>query len=125
MSTDTLKSYEEPSALERIVARTMTKYRNRKTTRHGITFASKKEADRYDELLLLAKAGAISAPQRQARFPLRVNGELVCTYVSDFDYFDAEKQTRVIEDAKGFRTREYIIKRKLMKAIHGIEITEV
>lgn len=55
---------------------------------------------------------------------IHVNGEPICKYEADFIYVDALGIEHV-EDAKGFRTREYILKKKLMKAVYGIEIAEV
>lgn len=81
----------------------------------GIRFASKAESRRYSELLLLEKAGAVSKLELQPRFPLEVNGTLVCTYVGDFSY--DERGARVIEDVKGMKTPDYRIKRKLLLAL--------
>lgn len=98
------------------------KYGNHRTTVNGHSFASKREAKRYQELCLLEKAGHISALECQTRFPLKIDGELICTYVADFSYLEGGKT--VTEDCKGFKTPEYKLKAKLMKAIHGIEILE-
>lgn len=106
------------------------KYKSRKVTVAGITFDSKKEANRYRELVLLERAGRLSNLQRQVKFELipsqRVNGKVVeraCTYVADFVYL--ENGRKVVEDTKGFKTKDYIIKRKLMLWVHGIQIKEV
>lgn len=107
------------------------KYRAERTELDGVHFASKREAKRWGELLLLEKAGAIKGLRRQVRYPLTVNGELVTTYVADFEYLLAPTKKSqsvwipVVEDAKGFRTKEYILKRKLMHAVYGIEVREV
>lgn len=98
------------------------KYGNHRTTVNGRIFASKKEAGRYQELALLEKAGYIRKLQCQVRYPLRINGELICTYVADFLYDDGKAQ--ITEDCKGFKTPEYKLKAKLMKAILGIKILE-
>lgn len=100
------------------------KYGNQKTEIDGITFDSKKEALRYQDLKLMEKAGEISELDRQVRFPLRVNRQEICCYIADFTYRKRGGGTIVAEDTKGVRTRDYIIKKKLMKAIHGIEIQE-
>ena len=109
----------------------MSKYRAKKTEVDGIVFDSKKEAKRYQELILLEKAGVISDLQTQVKFVLipaqRINGKVVereCSYVADFVYLD-EGGKKVVEDTKGFRTADYIIKRKLMLYVHGIKIVEV
>ena len=99
------------------------KYRNRKTSIDGRTFDSKLEAARYVELKRLQEGGIISGLQCQVPFALEINGNLICKYVCDFHYVDIDGKT-VTEDAKGMRTREYTLKKKLMKAIHGIEIRE-
>jgi hypothetical protein len=51
-----------------------------------------------------------------------VNGVLVCTYVGDFDYW--ENGEYIVEDVKGFLTPVFKLKRKLVKALHGITIRE-
>lgn len=106
------------------------KYGNRKVNRNGVTFDSKKEARRWSELLLLEKAGAIQNLQRQVRYELipsqRIDGRVVeraVHYVADFVY-EQDGVTQV-EDTKGFKTPDYIIKRKLMLWRHGIRIREV
>jgi Protein of unknown function (DUF1064) len=101
------------------------KYRNRRTTSaDGITFASAREARAWDLLRLMEAAGEITRLQRQTRFPLWVNDVLVGTYVADFTALDEGGYLRVW-DAKGFKTREYRLKKKLMLACHNIEIEEL
>lgn len=106
-----------------LTPRKLRKYRNVPTVVDGIRFDSKREAARWSELKLLEKAGKIEDLQRQARYELRVNGALICHYNADFIYI--ENGQRIVEDAKGVRTREYKLKKKLMKAVHGIDIVEV
>jgi hypothetical protein len=98
------------------------KYRNEPTTVDGIRFDSRKEAARWCELRLLERAGAITDLERQVRFALEVGGVAVAVYVADFRY--VEGGVRVVEDAKGMRTREYRLKKRLMLACHGITIRE-
>lgn len=122
------------------------KYNNKKIEVDGMTFDSKKEANRYKELSLLQKAGEISGLRTQVRYVLippqrEVSDEVYtrgenkgknkpgkllereCTYVADFVYYkDGEV---IVEDTKGFRTKEYIIKRKLMLYVHHIQIKEI
>ena len=111
------------------------KYRSKKFTIDGETFDSKKEARRYQELKLLEKAGKIIMLDRQVPFELipaqRIDGKVVeraCSYVADFEYME-ETETgewqSVVEDTKGFKTKDYIIKRKLMLWVHGIRVKEV
>lgn len=108
------------------------KYGNRKTVIDGHTFDSKREASRYGALKLLERAGQITDLELQPRFELipkqrRADGkaERACEYVADFRYTDTATGQTVIEDAKGMRTRDYIMKRKLMLQVHGISVREV
>ncbi|SRR6266487_2261191 len=103
----------------------MNKYRNITTIADGIAFDSKREARRYQELLVLERAGAISQLELQPRYPIVINGIRVTTYVADFRYVEAATGRQVVEDSKGYRTREYRLKSKLMAACHGIHIEEV
>jgi hypothetical protein len=101
------------------------KYGNKKTELDGLKFDSKKEAGRYQELKILAAAGEITELEMQVRFDLKVNKQPVCTYIADFTYRPAKGGDLIVEDVKGVRTRDYIIKRKLMKAVYGIEVKEI
>lgn len=108
----------------------MSKYYSRKVTIGGIAFDSQREAYRWRELALLQKAGQITDLQRQVKYELipaqKINGKVVeraCTYIADFVY--KENGNTVVEDTKGFKTKDYIIKRKLMLWVHGIRIVEV
>lgn len=104
----------------------MSKYGAIRTEVDGITFASKKEARRYGELRLLERAGEIGALTLQPRYPLKVNGKLICTYVADFEYYPADpEKAKVVEDAKGVRTPVFALKAKLFEALHGFPISEV
>lgn len=85
-------------------------------------FASKKEERRWHQLLLLEKSGVITDLEKQVTFRLEVNGQLICKYICDFRY--KENGQIIVEDVKGFKTRIYIMKRKLMLAVHNIIIRE-
>ena len=102
----------------------MTKYNAKKTVLDGITFDSKKEAARFQELRLLERAGEIQDLYCQVEYELipKQKGERACHYVADFVY--TENGKKIVEDVKGKRTREYIIKRKLMLERHGVKIRE-
>lgn len=108
------------------------KYHSRKTEVDGITFASRKEARRYQELKLLEMAGEITELQLQKKYVLlpkqkSKSGKILereCTYIADFVYRTKDGAV-VVEDTKGVRTKDYIIKRKLMLWMKGIRITEV
>lgn len=101
------------------------KYRNRKTeTEHG-KFDSAKEAQRYAELVLLERAGAIAGLRRQVPFALVVAGIHIADYVADACYREGERL--VVEDTKSEVTRKlpvFRIKKKLMLACHSIEVKE-
>jgi len=99
------------------------KYHNKKTTVDGITFHSKKEAARYQELKLLEKAKEISNLKLQVPFVIEVAGRHICKYLADFTYFDKEGEF-FVEDVKGVRTQTYRLKKKLVEALYGIEILE-
>jgi hypothetical protein len=105
-----------------------TKYKNNKTVIDGYKFDSLKEAKRYSELMLLQRVGVISQLKMQVKFELipsqkgGIRNERQVSYIADFVYKEGDKL--VIEDVKGMRLTEYVIKRKMMKQI-GYEITEV
>ena len=118
------------------------KYKSHKTSANGVVFDSKKEYNRYIELTLLSRSGAIKGLKRQVKFELipaqyepdiinprgKVKkGKLIeraVSYIADFVYTDENGKT-VVEDTKGFRTKDYIIKRKLLLYMHGIRIKEI
>lgn len=100
------------------------KYRNKPTEVDGILFDSKKEASRYCDLKLLERHGAISNLELQPEYHLKVGDIVVCRYSADFRYFDEQSGRLVVEDVKGQRTDVYKLKKKLMLAVHGIEIYE-
>lgn len=99
------------------------KYRAKRTTVDGITFASKKEAKRYWELCLLERLGTIKQLQLQVKYPIHIEGKLICTYIADFVYMNQHGDT-ITEDVKGMITPVYRIKKKLVEAIYKIKITE-
>ena len=123
------------------------KYYNMKTkTSDGIVFDSRKEAQRWEQLLLLQKAGKIVELQRQVTYELLPNqyetyerisktgkrlkdGERLIErkvdYIADFVYHDVDTGELIVEDTKGVKTKDYIIKRKLMLLVHGIKIREI
>ena len=106
------------------------KYGSRKVTADGITFDSVKEYKRFKELSLLEVAGVIQDLQWQVKYELipsqRINGKVVerpVIYKADFVY--QQNGETIVEDTKGFKTKEYILKRKMMLYFHGIKIKEV
>lgn len=106
-------------------ARKPSKYRNRPVVVDGIRHDSRKEARRWADLQLLERSGKISDLKRQVVFPLDVNGHSICAYIADATYLEAG--VFVVEDTKSEITRKnpvYRIKRKLLKALRGIEVRE-
>lgn len=121
------------------------KYGSRKREYKEMVFDSGRELRRYQELELLLRAGKIADLRRQVDFELipeqrgpdtlgprggRRRGRVLersCHYVADFVYTMPTNtgSKTIVEDAKGHRTKDYIIKRKLMLLIHGIRISEV
>ena len=123
------------------------KYHNKTTTTFdGNVHDSRKEANRWSQLLLLERAGVISDLKRQVRYELipaqyetyeryaksgkRLKDgkrlvERKCEYIADFTYRDSTSGETIVEDTKGVRTSEYIIKRKLLLFVHGIRIKEI
>lgn len=119
-------------------AHTKNKYGAQRVGSH----ASRKEHARAAQLDLWQRAGVISDLREQVPFelipaqyadgptglkgkPVRVCIEKSCKYIADFVYTDNETGKTIVEDTKGFRTKEYIIKRKLMLFVHGVRIKEV
>lgn len=105
------------------------KYGNKKIKTTDGTFDSTKEYYRYIELKDQLRKGFIKDLKRQVPFILietqkgKTRTERPVKYVADFVYDRAGDI--VVEDVKGVRTKDYIIKRKLMLSVHGIEIQEV
>jgi hypothetical protein len=117
------------------------KYHSKKTIAYGIEFDSKKEAMRYRELKFLEASGKIENLKTQVKFVLlpvqkepdtvgpkggKIRGKVLereVSYIADFVY--VEDGRMVVEDTKGVRTPEYVIKRKLMLYMTGIRIKEV
>jgi len=105
--------------------RSRPKYGNKKTVVDGIKFDSKWESQRYLYLKSLEKAGRVKNLELQPKFIISVNGQKICTYIADFKYDKEDKDgvwEHVIEDAKGVETPEFKLKKKLMKAVHNIDI---
>lgn len=101
------------------------KYRAVKTKVDGITFDSKKEAQRYIELKLLESTGEIDELDLQPKFKLmkgfRYKNKKIrdIDYIADFRYTDVKTGKRIVEDVKGVKTDVYKIKMKLFLNIFG------
>ena len=118
-----------------------TKYGAKKVEYNGMVFDSIGERNRYFELKLLEEQGIITDLQRQVKFvliPTQREADIIgkrggvkmgkviekeCSYIADFVYEEDGKI--VVEDYKGFRTKDYRIKKKLMLWVHGIQIKEI
>jgi hypothetical protein len=93
----------------------------------GKWFASGAEADRYEQLKVMAEGQAIERLRLQVPFAIQINGKHVCNYVADFTYYISTPHglEHVVEDVKGFPTTEYRLKKKLVEAYHQIIIHEL
>lgn len=119
------------------------KYGNKKAKASGKVFDSRTERSRYYTLQVLEKAGEISDLRLQVPFEVipaiyetvevqlktkvkqvRKLVQRATHYVADFVYKDKDGNV-VVEDSKGFRTKEYLLKKKMMRAFLGITIKEV
>ena len=119
---------------QRLQEKKKSKYHNKKTVIDSIKFDSKKEAKRYEELLLLEQSHQIENLELQKEFVLQeafvnVEGEKrrAIKYVADFVYFDLRTNKTVVEDvkSKATRTQVYMIKKKLFESRYQTVITEV
>ena len=107
------------------------KYGNKKTEVDGYLFDSRKEAHHYLELKYMLRAGMIQNLRLQVPFVLippqkDEKGKVIeraVVYKADFVY--EQNGETVVVDTKGFKTKEYIIKRKLMLERYGYRIKEV
>lgn len=99
------------------------KYRAVKTVRHGITFDSKGEADRYDVLLGMLERGEIRNLRRQVRWPLCVDGIRIAYWRCDFYYQDMSDEW-IVEDFKGRKTPLYNRSKKHFEAQYKTQILE-
>lgn len=111
----------------------MNKYGAQKTTFQGMEFDSKKEAERFAQLRYMQMGKLISGLECQVKFELipnqkDENGKVIeraVNYIADFVYTDLKTGEQIVEDTKGAKTKDYIIKRKLMLHKYGIRIREV
>lgn len=114
----------------------MNKYLNKEVVIDGVRFQSKHEATRWCELKYMERAGLIYDLQRQVPFVLipkqvdEVTGKVIereAKYIADFTYRDMNTHKLVVEDtkSKATKTKDYILKRKLLLYRHGIQIKEV
>lgn len=100
------------------------KFKNHRIDTPDGKFDSKAEYARWLELVRWQTLGFIKELRRQVRFPLLVNGQKVSTYIADYVYRRVSDNVEVVEDCKGMRTQHYLLKKRLMKELLGIEILE-
>lgn len=109
------------------------KFGNRKITIDGIERDSLAESNRLEQLKMLQRAGVIKNLKYQVKYELipkqqgEYRNERAVTYIADYVYdvvMPDGSLRQVVEDCKGHKTKDYIIKRKLMLYIHGISIKE-
>ena len=101
------------------------KYFAKKTVAMGLKFDSRWEAERWGQLKAMERAGIVTQLERQIKYELSVNDVKICDYIADFRYLLEEENglsKLVVEDAKGVLTPEFKLKKKMMKAIHNIDI---
>lgn len=98
----------------------MTKYGAIRTAIDGIVFDSKAEAKHYAMLKLRIAAKEIHSLELQPAYPIVINGVKVCTVKLDFRYMEGGKH--VVVDVKGMDTPVSRLKRKLLKAVHGVDV---
>ncbi len=102
--------------------RKVNKYKAKKVTIDGIKFDSMAEGRRYRALKLLERAGEVTDLELQPKYDLMVNGTKVGFYKADFRY--KRNGELVVEDVKGMKTTTYNLKKRMVKAIYGIDILE-
>jgi hypothetical protein len=122
LSEEELKGIQNRSAIKK-----PSKLHNQPLEVDGYRFASKHEANRYMELKLLLTAGQIQDLRIHPRYRIEVNGQKICDFVPDFDYF--QKGKLVVEDTKGMhfgdRWEMFRLKCKLFKAVYGIDVVVI
>lgn len=105
------------------------KYHNKKCEYKGLKFDSLKERNHYIVLEHLEKTGQIKDLKRQVKFELqpsfKLNGKTIraINYIADFTYL--KDGVLVVVDTKGFRTKDYLLKKKMFQYKYGMDIVEV
>ena len=95
------------------------KYHNKKIEYDGYKFDSQKEKNYYVVLKELEKHGYITDLQLQVKFELqpsfKYDGKTIraITYIADFVYFNIQENKIIVVDVKGFKTKEYLLKKKM------------
>lgn len=131
-----MTTYLSKTQIKRLVNQRENKPKQPKFGNHKVIIDGEKVADskhefnRLTELQVLVRVGEIKDLQVQVRYNL-IPAQKICglkvrgtDYIADFVYWTKDDKF-VCEDAKGHKTADYIIKRKLMKLIHNIDVVEV
>lgn len=117
------KRYSQSVKIEAAPDNKPNKYHNQKVQIDGITFDSKKEAYRYQQLKLMKATGKITGFDIQPKFLLikgfEKNGKKYrpAYYIADFKVVYPNGNIE-IEDTKGFRTKEFNLKQKLFESLY-------
>ncbi len=101
------------------------KYGSKKTIVDNIKFDSKWESERYGQLKAMQRGGVVTDLELQVPYNIIINDVKICKYIADFKYKQEDihgKIEEIVEDAKGFETPEFKLKKKLMKAVFNIDI---
>lgn len=99
------------------------KFRNERIFDDGKWFDSKLEAKHWHQLKLLERTGDIYGLAHQHRFKLIApDGTHICDYIADFAFFDKREDRFRVLDSKGVLTAVFRLKKKLMKALLGIDV---
>ena len=104
------------------------KYKAKKVAHEGMLFDSTAELAIYKQLRLREQMGSIRDLRTQVKYEIRVYGHHVCDYVADFVYTVISTGKSEVVDVKSSFTAKlpvYRLKKKLLRATHGIEIKEV
>lgn len=116
-----IKASDLPQHLrERLGIKAKSKYKAQPTIVDGIRFASKREARRYSELVQMQRAGQVVYFLRQV--PFHLPGGII--YRADFVVF-YPNNSHDVEDVKGVRTKEYLMKKRLVESSYPVKIREV
>lgn len=118
METITAAQYREMIATPAAHAQAWRKYRNVPTKLDDIRFDSKREAERWADLVLLQRGGTIEKLERQVTFDLIVNGVKVGKVRPDFTYIEGD--TVVAEDSKGHQTEAHKLRWRLAQALYPL-----
>lgn len=107
------------------------KYKNKKVEYNGIKFDSQKERNYYIKLKLLEEKGKIKDLKLQVKYELQPKFQIgnktyqKITYKADFSYISIDDNKLHVVDVKGFKTKEYLLKKKILAYKYGIEIEEI